>query len=156
MPLLYALIVETIAAMASSFWGTVLGDTLLSGSPLTGKLTVGSAILIPFFVFVVIVVWAAVLHLSLIIVGGAKEGFEATFRVVCYSSTPEMLTLIPVIGGIIGAVWKVYLTLVGLRKIHGITTMRASSAIAIPVLFTCGLVTIVLAFIFAGVAALVP
>jgi hypothetical protein len=110
----------------------------------------------PFFVLVVTVVWAGLLHLSLIIVGGAKEGFEATFRVVCYSSGPELLNLIPAVGGIIGLVWKVYLTLVGLRKIHGITTMRAASAIVIPVLFTCGLAITVLAFIVAGVTGLVP
>src|SRR5450631_1964117 len=41
-------------------------------------------IFIPVFILIVVFISAAVIHLCLMLVGGAKQSFETTFRVVCY------------------------------------------------------------------------
>jgi hypothetical protein len=79
------------------------------------------------------------LHASLFLVGGAREDFEATFRIVCYTSGPELLGVIPIVGGIASIIWKVYITIVGIREVHGISNARAVIAIVLPVLICCAI-----------------
>lgn len=137
LPLLYALIVQTLGVMVGFLWA------LSSDSPLVGPealpqdklLIVG--ILIPPMVFLGVVTWAAVLHGSLFLVGGVKERFEATFRVACYSSTPELFNAVPVIGGFVALGWKFYITVIGLREVHNISTGRALGATLLPSVVCC-------------------
>ena len=139
-PLLYALIIETVGTMVSALWGLALKNPLFPETGLSGNMTTAATLLIPVLVFMGIVLSALLLHVSLLIVGGAKENFEATFRVVCYSAAAELFNVIPLVGWIIALIWKLYITLIGLRTVHRITTARAAIAIFLPLIAACGLV----------------
>jgi hypothetical protein len=139
-PLLYALIIETVGTMVSALWGFSLKNPLFPEIGLSGNVTTAATLLIPVLVFMGIVLSALLLHASLLIVGGARENFEATFRVVCYSAAAELFNVIPLIGWIIALIWKLSLTLIGLRTLHRISTARAAIAICLPLIVACGLV----------------
>jgi hypothetical protein len=68
-----------------------------------------------------------------------NAGFEATFRVVCYSYTPSIVTFlspIPILGQLIAAVAGIYtivLSILGIREVHNTTTGRAAAVVLIPV-----------------------
>jgi hypothetical protein len=82
---------------------------------------------------------SGVLHLCLMIVGGARKPFETTFRVVCFSSgSTYPLSMIPICGGFIAAVWNIVLECIGLARAHEIDTGKAVMAVLLPVIVCCG------------------
>jgi hypothetical protein len=92
---------------------------------------------------------AGIHHFCLMIVGGNKKGFQATFRVTAYSTTAGLWVLIPGIGFYLSIVWDFIIGVAGLSLSHGITRGRAFWAWALPYLFIL-LVIIVVAFLVAG------
>ena len=59
-----------------------------------------------------------------------RAGFEATFRVVAYAAAPTVLAWLPWIG-VLAVVYGVYLTVVGLERVHGLDTTRAVLTVGI-------------------------
>jgi hypothetical protein len=151
-PLFYALIVGTVGSMADYLWSIGLGSLLGSATPLPKWMTVGLGVLSPLIVFVGLVVATALLHVSLFLVGGANEDFEATFRVICYCTSADLFAVFPLIGGLIGMIWRIYITVIGVREVHGISTGRSVLALSLPSLVCCGLALggIVLVILIAG------
>ncbi len=145
LPLLFAVIVGTVSYMAAYLSSMAVGSAAWSELVGSSRNALLFALAIPLLVFLGIFVSTVVLHLSLFLVGGAKEDFEVTFRVVCYTSGPQLLAIVPVLGGLASLIWNVYLMIAGLREAHGISNGRAVAAIALPGLLCCGI----------GVAALV-
>lgn len=81
---------------------------------------------------------AGLAHAGLLVVGGARHGFETTFRVSCYTSgAASVLNLLPVLGPLLVLVWGgLICQIVGLSAAHGISLLRAATAVlVIPVLF---------------------
>lgn len=138
-PLFYAVIVGTVGSMVGFLWSFALGNSLASTMSLSKGTTIAVALLIPLLIFMGIVIGALMLHVSLFLVGGANEDFEATFRVVCYSAAPDLFGVLPILGGLIGLFWKIYITVIGVREVHGISTARSVLAISLPSLVCCGL-----------------
>lgn len=64
---------------------------------------------------------SAFAHQLLRLFGAAKNGFEATFRAVTYSSAQSILNAIPVIGPLIGLVYGPALFMIGLKTLHKTT-----------------------------------
>lgn len=152
-PLLFALIVETLGALLSSLWGLLFGHPLFVAARLSGNLTLIGGVLIPLLVFVQIIASAVLLHASLLLVRGAREDFETTFRVVCYTAGAELFNLIPLVGGMIGLGWKIYLTFVGIRATHRITARKTVMALVLPLaLLICIALIGVLAMTSMGLA----
>ncbi len=85
-------------------------------------------------------------HICLMSVGGNKKGFEATFRAISYSFSGYLFGIVPLLGGIIGGIYKLILTIIGVREGHGISTGKAVLAIFLPVIVGIG-VTILLAIL---------
>ena len=87
----------------------------------------------PLLVLIAILATSAILHGLLALVRGGKNGFEATFRVVCFSQSAQLWGLIPLVGGFIGALWLLGVQVIGLRQIHAISYLRVATALMIPV-----------------------
>jgi hypothetical protein len=149
-PLLFALIIETVGGLAGYVWGQAFESPFLSSPKTSGSMMVVMGLLMPLIVFVSIVAWALVLHLSLFLVGGAKEDFEATFRVVFYTSGPSLCSVIPIIGTWITLPWRLYLVIIATREVHRITTAKAVVAVILPSIACCGLVIGGLGLTFLG------
>ena len=80
-----------------------------------------------------------IIHLCLMIVGGANQPFETTFRVLAFTQgSTGVLQLIPVCGGVIAAVWGLVVNCIGLARAHETDTGRAVLAVFLPVIICCG------------------
>jgi hypothetical protein len=139
-PLLYALIVKTVGTLASVLWVFSTNSAYLEKLGLSGNATLLVGLMIPVALFLNVVIEAGAVHLSLFLLGSARENLEATFRVVCYGSGPELLDVIPIIGGWAALMWKTFLIIIGLREVHQISTGRAVLAIVLPSLICLGVI----------------
>lgn len=73
-------------------------------------------------------------HLLLLLFRSAKKGFNETFRVMCYSAAPTVLTAIPVAGQLLSPVilvWYMALQAIGLKKVHEAAYTQTLAAIFI-------------------------
>ncbi len=99
-------------------------------------------------------IFGGLIHLSLLLIGGARKTFETTFRVVSFSQgSTAPLQLVPCCGGLIALVWWLVANCIGVARAHEIDTGRAALAVFLPVIVCCG-GGLVLAFMFGGFAAL--
>jgi hypothetical protein len=159
-PLLYAVIggtFGTVVALVYRFaFRSVLGsfgrndsfEHLFGGAALIGTIIV-SPILVAIGTFIV----TAILHVCLMIVGGAKQSFETTFRVVCFAGgSVHPLQIIPGCGGLVAFVWGIVAYCIGLARAHETDTGRAVVAVLLPLIVCCG-GAIVLAVMFGAALA---
>ncbi|MFH1117322.1 MAG: YIP1 family protein [Pseudomonadota bacterium] len=81
---------------------------------------------------------SGILHLCLLLVGGAGRGYEATLRVVSYASVTSLFNAVPVVGTIV-SLYGLVLTVIGLRETHRTSTGKAAAAVALPVVVALSL-----------------
>ena len=94
---------------------------------------------LPVMVVSSMVIGSGVTHLCLMIVGGNKKGYQATFRAVSYSFSGYLFGIIPFIGSTIGGIYAMILVIFGVREVHGISTGKAVLAVLLPVIVGVGL-----------------
>jgi hypothetical protein len=158
-PLIYGVIGGTIGAVVSLLYRLALRSVFGFGRTDILDHLVGSAALIlvliisPVLVVIGIFIVSAILHLCLMIVGGAKQSFETTFRVVCFSGgSVGPLQLVPLCGGLIAFVWGIVLYCIGLARAHETDTGRAVLAVFLPLVVCCGGIVLV-AMMFGALGA---
>jgi hypothetical protein len=96
-------------------------------------------VLTPLFVAIGMFLVSAILHVCLMIVGGAKQSFETTFRVVCFAEgSVSPLLVIPFCGGLVVGIWKIVLYCIGLTHAHETDTGRVVIAVLLPLIVCCG------------------
>ena len=96
-------------------------------------------ILLPLFIVIGLFIGSAIVHLCLMIVGGANQSFETTFRVLTFShGSTGPLQIIPLCGGLISGVWALVCTCIGLARAHETDTGRAVLAVFLPLIICCG------------------
>jgi hypothetical protein len=146
-PLIYAVIGGSFGAIVYiiyNFFFSSLGTFLDRDNPLlhmigTGVGSIFAIIFIPLFIVLGTFIGAAIFHLCLMIVGGAKQPFETTFRVVCFSGgSINPLLVVPLCGGFIVGIWKIVLYCIGFARAHETDTGRAVLAVLLPVIVCCG------------------
>ncbi|MGC8906633.1 MAG: YIP1 family protein [Desulfomonilaceae bacterium] len=138
-PLLYAIIIGTTGNLAGYVLGALFEIPLISQSKLSPGMTLFVGMLMPLLVWLGVMLWAVVLHGAIILFGAKKNPFEATLRITSYASSPDILNVIPTVGWVIAAVWKIVLVIIGVREVHRVSTGRAALAVLFPVLLVWGL-----------------
>jgi hypothetical protein len=163
-PLLFALIIGMVGFIFSYFWQILLQGAM-QGIMIPGMKAaaeqnmfrgIGMAALAffsPFLIILVLFIGSGILHVCLMLVRGARSGFEATFRVVAYGYSTYIFLVIPFCGGLLAGVWAIVLMIIGLREAHETTGGKAAFAVFLPVVVCCGLFFIAIAM-FMGAAAL--
>jgi hypothetical protein len=146
-PLIYALIGGSLGGIVSLLFSLGLQSAgFFAGRHDTfaamAGMGAGSAafiVLIPLFVIIGLFIGSAIVHLCLMIVGGANQSFETTFRVLAFSQgSTGPLQMIPVCGGLISGVWALVCTCIGLARAHDTDTGRAVLAVFLPLIVCCG------------------
>ena len=140
---LYYGIVGMIAAVFGLFWNLVIAAAAAS-NPVVGQvaeaLDLPTGALEPIVVFLftpvilalLLAVAFAVVHVCLLIFGGARRGAGVTLRVLCYAYGPTVFAAIPYIGPLVGYIWMVVLAIVGLTSAHRTDGWRAALAVLLP------------------------
>jgi hypothetical protein len=94
-------------------------------------------ILGPFLLAAALFVSAGLNHLALLLLGGARRGFDSTFRVCAFANAANVTALLPICGSLVAAVWIVVLTIIGLSVVHGISWQKATGAVLLPLVVFC-------------------
>ncbi len=77
---------------------------------------------------------SGIYHLVLMLVGGNRRGYAATYKVVSYSNAASIFTIVPCIGVLVSMVWFLIVGVTGLRRVHEIETWKAGVALLAPFL----------------------
>jgi hypothetical protein len=160
-PLLYAILLGWVGIIAGQLYSIALRGVTANLLPFQSAegLAMGTGVSIvvmvfaPVFVLVGIFIWAAIVHLFLMMVGGANSGFGATVRVMSYATTAQLAQVVPLCGGIIGAVWAIVLEIIGLAQAHRTTQGKAALAVLLPLVLCCVCVAILVALFGAAIMA---
>ncbi len=101
--------------------GTAQSEALGAAAATPGLGFLIALLLVPLAIALGIYLDAWLTHLLLLLFRSAKKGFNETFRVMCYSAAPTVLTAIPVAGQILSPVilvWYMAVQAIGLKKVH--------------------------------------
>src|SRR5881396_1554017 len=160
-PLIYALIGGCVGGLVSFLFSLgfqslgLFTDRHNNGLAAMAGMGIGSAmiILLPLFIVIGLFIGSAIVHLCLMIVGGANQSFETTFRVLAFShGSTGPLQMIPICGGVIAGVWALVCSCIGLARAHETDTGRAVLAVFLPVIVCCG-GGLLVAFMFGALGA---
>jgi hypothetical protein len=137
--LLYYLALGILLAGATLFWDSMGFMANAAGSEsLAGEFGYGAVsplvrfLLSPVILLVALYLSAGVVHLLLLMFGGAKHGFGTTVRVFCYAYSPALFGIVPLVGPLVGGVWSVVISIIGLREAHQAATWKPVVAVLVP------------------------
>jgi hypothetical protein len=159
-PLIYALIGGCLGGIVSVLFSLGLQSVGFFANrhdafaAMTGMgVSAGFIVLVPLFIVMGLFIGSAIVHVCLMIVGGANQSFETTFRVIAFSQgSTGPLQMIPVCGGLIAGVWALVCNCIGLARAHETDTGRAVLAVFLPLIVCCGSVLLI-ALMFGGLGA---
>jgi hypothetical protein len=159
-PLVYAVVFGWIGIIASQIYNLALRGAMWQflphmpgprGMALPATFNIALMIVAPLLILIGVFIGAAILHLFLMIVGGANKDFGTTVRVLCYVGTTQIVQVIPFCGGLIAAVWSIVLEIIGLAQAHRTTQGKAAAAVLLPIALCCVCLAIVIAVTGVGV-----
>ena len=154
--IVWTLVSATIQSMG---WASALSqkgsiDTMM-GASLGAGMTLVRIVLTPIFIAVGMFIWAALVHVCLMMFGGANKPFEASFRALSYAyGATALFCIVPCCGGVIALIWGLIADCIGISRAHETDIGRAVGAVLLPLIVCCGGIFIVLLMFGVGVGAL--
>jgi len=125
------------------------------GASVGGAVLVFRVILTPILIVIGLFVWAALVHVCLMLLGGANKTFETTFRALSFAyGATALLAIIPCCGGLIALIWGLIADCIGISRSHETDTGRAVMAVILPVIVCCGGIFLLSLMLGVGVSAL--
>ena len=141
-PLTFALIMAVIGSIGGIVWNAITAGP---------EALIFVAVLVPIGGLIMPFIWAGIIHVMMMILGGAERSYEVTYRTVCYAAAPNVLGVIPFVG-IIGGIWGIVCTIVGLTRTQNCSTGKAVMAVLIPMLvLMCLCIGLIVLAVVAGV-----
>lgn len=167
-PLLFGVIGGSIGAIVWSVvsfalqslgWFTMLSQQRsfedLFGAGLSDAMLVIRLILTPLVIVIGLFIWTALVHVFLMMVGGANKTFETTFRALSYAyGATNLFVIVPCCGWIIALVWGLIADCIGISRSHETDIGRAVMAVMLPLVLCCGGALVCVVLIFGGIGAL--
>jgi hypothetical protein len=168
-PVLFLLIVGVPSLVISQIYGFFFQGAIMAlpsmnqggaGAASAAAMMAGSAvgpvlilIATPIILPIVAFIGSGLIHLSLMLVKGANQPFEATFRAYCYAyATGIAFNILPFCGAYIGLIWSIVSMCIGMGKVHETTTGKGVAGVLIPI-GVCCVGAFVLSAVFAGIVA---
>jgi len=145
-PAIYALIGGTIGIVVSTLISLPFQSMAFMAnrqSAFMGTFGMGipwllGLILAPLRVALLIFVGSGLIHLSLMLLSGARKPFEATFRVICFAfGSTSPISIIPLCGWFIAPIYNLVLDCMGIARAHEIDTGKAVMAVLLPLVVCC-------------------
>ena len=157
-PLAYAVIIGTIGTflslpglylVGSSWWGN-LGYA-------EGGISQGIILVLlfvaPVISFFKVLIASGIFHIFIVWLGGTK-GWGNIVRVVAYSESPEVLKVVPYLGGMAANIYKIVLLVKGFREAQGLSTARSVFVFLAPVVMVFLLVLLVTGLLIVSATSL--
>lgn len=157
-PLLFALIGGCAGTIASTLFQIALASIPGVGSGSNNLLAmfgwgvvVGFLIVTPLLMAAGLFIGSGIVHLCLMLFGGANKPFETTFRVVCFScGAAYLFSIIPFCGGYITPIYNIILQCIGISRAHETTMGKAVLAVLLPLVVCCGIFALLMGMLIAG------
>jgi len=161
--ILFYLAVGILVAGATLFWDSVpffadnaMEDAWASDFGYLGLSPLVRFLLAPAVLMAGLYISAGVVHVLLLMFGGATHGFGTTVRTFCYANSPTLFGVVPIVGTLVGAAWSLVLTIIGLRTAHETETWKAVLAVLIPLVISVGFFMFLMFAAFMAVGGLAP
>ncbi len=158
-PLGFAALVGSIGVWMAQLWDMVTNSVLAAMTGMNVEQVAASnateiwfALFAPLLVCAATFFGAAIVHVLLIMLGGAEQPYETTFRVMCYTWSAGLFNIIPICGIFMAAIWRLVVQIIGIREAQEVPTGKAAAAVLIPFLVAC--FCLMFLFIAIGVASL--
>jgi len=127
----------------------------LFGASLGGAMLIVRLIMTPIFIAVGMFIWAGLVHVFLMMAGGANKTFETTFRALSFAyGATSLLAVIPCCGWAIAGVWGLVADCIGISRSHETDMGRAVMAVVLPVVICCGGIVVICLMLGVGIGAL--
>lgn len=154
-PLLFGMIGGSVGTIVSILFQIGLQSVIHTNTGLVDlfgvPVVVGLLVFSPLWLALWLFIGSGILHLCLMMLGGANRPFETTFRVVCYAcGSTQLFNIIPICGAYVAPIYYIVLVCIGLTRAQETTTGKALLAIFLPILVCCGLMTVLFALIIGG------
>jgi len=133
-PLLYGLFWTFVGLIAGAAWkllfytyptlvlffkGTEIQFSLQLSR--TYVLATAGLLLSPLLAFIMVFAACTIYHIFVMLFTRQHAGFEATLRVVCYSTGTSVFYFLPLVGGLLGGLWQLILVTLGFKEVHRIS-----------------------------------
>jgi hypothetical protein len=129
-------------------------DSML-GASVGGAMIFVRIILTPIFIAIGLFIWAALVHVCLMVLGGANKTFEASFRALSFSyGATALFCIVPCCGGLIALIWGLVVDCIAISRSHETDIGRAVGAVLLPVVVCCGGICIIALVFGVGIGAL--
>jgi hypothetical protein len=141
--LLFGVLVGWISVVVGAAWSLVFQAPLvpiMRQEEIAGLLAGGVANLVCaglfgwLLVLLGILISGVIVHLFLMLFGGANQGLTMTLRVISYAYAPQIFAVVPFVGWCIASIWMLVLEIIGLAAAHRTDTWRAALAVLAPVI----------------------
>lgn len=139
--ILYYLALGILVEGIALFWRMVLPIALQTTGRVAEMLALGPApspltsfLFSPLTLLFSLFAVAVVVHVLLLVLGGAHQGFGTTVRVLCFAYSPQIVVIVPFVGALVGGVWMIVLAIIGLAAAHETSPWRSSLAVLCPLL----------------------
>jgi hypothetical protein len=143
-PILYSVIVQTIATAISIVWHLMFGgmqSALMGIDPSVFAIQTSFMIMLlvfsPLFALIGLFISSGIYHLMLMLLGSGQRGFGITLRAVAYGGTPLVFAVVPLCGSSIGGIWAIVLAILGATYGHRTDGWRATLAYFLPLIVCC-------------------
>lgn len=137
-----ALTYSLLGASAVSANPASAGDNPAAVFSMMMGLGVFSLVMYPAFFAIIALIgpWigGGVQHVCLSILGGVSRPYTSTVRVVAYSYAAQAWSILPIVGGILSAIFSLISHITGLAAVHRCSQGKAALAIFLPVILLCG------------------
>ena len=155
--LLFTIILGVAGLVASFGFAVVLPSLGLGAGGMGDLLGLGASAAFIAFAPVAMVlgifIGGAIIHVCLMLLGGANRPFETTIRVLCYvGGSTNIFLLVPVCGSTITFIASLVLNCIGLARAHQTDTWRPVVAVILPIVVCCGGFTLLAVLVPALVA----
>jgi hypothetical protein len=150
-PLLYGCILSFVGNVFTAIY-EFCARSIVSSMPMHGAMNdwmsaewsippvarmLGTILVSPFLIPLGILITAGLVHLFLLLLGGAPGGYANTVKAESYSNAPLFLSVVPICGSIGGLFWALALLVIGLTVVHRISTGKAIAALVLPLVLCC-------------------
>lgn len=127
----------------------------LTGASVGGALFIVRLIFTPLLIALGLFVWAALVHVCLMMLNGANKTFETTFRALSFAyGATNLFVIIPCCGGVIALIWGLIADCIAISRSHETDVGRAVIAVLLPIVVCCGGVFLICLVLGVGVGAL--
>ena len=141
-PLGFGMIGSFIGFLMEMAWQQVFGHDPVWDQPEAVFIFPFLFVCMPLLIAIIFYLEAGLVYLLLLMIGGAKQGFEATFRVVAYTTgATSLLAIFPAWNDFVSVAMVVYtvVSIIVLAETQEISRGKAAMAVLIPLVFCFGM-----------------